>query len=156
MSPKINCSHYTFLCCVQEMTGRAHKETRSMKQASRGSAPGVVSNDLTQPEAGSSNCRMHRNESPCEVNNPLVTVDADDRPRGVLPPHKRAGQLSERVAASAPWLRRQVDDVDPQECEKSRTRESSDTPESCGGSPHATNHGTQGTPLVVPDMTTWE
>ena len=133
------------------MTGRAHKETWSMKQASGGSAPRVVSNDLTQPEAGSSNRRMHRNESPRKVNDPLVTVDADDRPCGALPPHERAGQSSECVADSAPRLRRQVDDVNPQECEESRTRNSGDTPELCGGSPHATNDGMQGTPLVVPD-----
>ena len=134
------------------MTGRARKETRSMKQASGGPTPRVVSNDLTQPEAGLPNCRMHGNKSPHEVNDPLETVDADDRPCGALPPHERAGQLSERVAASAPQLRRQVDDVDPQEREESRTRNSSDAPESRGGSPHATNNGMQGTPLVVPDM----
>ena len=101
------------------MTGRAHKETWSMKQASGGSAPCVVSNDLTQPEAGSSNRRTHGNKSPCEVNDPLVTADTDDRPREVLPPYESAGQSSECVAASAPQLRRQVDDVDPQEREES-------------------------------------
>ena len=101
------------------MTGRARKETRSMKQASGGSAPRVVSNDPTQPEAGSSNCRMRGNESPREVNDLLVTVDADNRPHEVLPPYENAGHSSECVAASAPWLRRQVDDVDPQEREES-------------------------------------
>ena len=101
------------------MTGRAHKETRSMKQASGGSAPHVVSNNPTQPEAGSSNRRMRGNESPHEVNDPLATADTDDRPREVLPPYESAGQSSERVTASAPWLRRQVNDVDPQECEES-------------------------------------
>ena len=101
------------------MNGRACKETQSMKQASRGAAPRVMSNDPAQPEAGPSNCKMCGNKSPREVNDPLVTVDADDRPHGALLPHKSAGQSSERVAASAPWLRRQVDNVDPQEREES-------------------------------------
>ena len=83
------------------------------------SAPRVMSNDPTQPEAGPSNRKMHRNESPREVNDPLATVDTDDRPRGALPPHESAGQSSECVAASAPQLRRQVNDVDPQEHEES-------------------------------------
>ena len=100
------------------MTGRARKETWAMKQASGGSAPRVVSNDSTQPEAGSSNCRMRGNESPREVNDLLVTADADDRHREVLPPYESTGQSSERVTASAPWLRRQVNDVDPQEREE--------------------------------------
>ena len=125
------------------MTGRARKEMRSMKQASGGSAPRVVSNDPTQPEAGSSNCRMPGNESPHEVNDPLVTADADDRPREVLPPYESAGQSSERVAALAPWLRRQVDDVDPQEREESQTRNSSDVAGSHGDLPHATSDETQ-------------
>ena len=128
------------------MTGRARKETRSMKQASGGSAPHVMSNDLTQPEAGSSNRRMRGNESPCEVNNLLATADADGRPREVLPPYKSAGQSSEHVAALAPWLRRQVNDVDPQEREESRTRDSSDVAGSRGDPPHATSDETQGTP----------
>ena len=131
------------------MTGRAHKETRSMKQASGGSAPRVVSNDPTQPEAGTSNRRMRGNESPREVNDPLATADADDRPREVLLPYESAGQSSKRVAASAPRLRRQVDDVDPQECEESRTRDSSDA----AGlhPPHMMSDEMQGTPRVVPD-----
>ena len=101
------------------MTGRACKETQATKQASGGSAPRVVSNDSTQPEAGSSNRRMRGNESPRKVNDLLGTADADDRHREVLPPCESAGQSSERVAASAPRLRRQVNDVDPQECEES-------------------------------------
>ena len=100
------------------MTGRARKETQATKQASGGSAPRVASNDSTQPEAGPSNCRTHGNKSPRKVNYLLVTADADDRHHEVLPPHKSAGQSSERVAASAPRLRRQVDDVDPQEREE--------------------------------------
>ena len=119
MSPKVPCIHYTFLCCVQEMTGRACKEMWATQQTSRGSTPRLMSNDPTEPEAGSSNRKMRGNESPHEVNNPLVTVEADDRPRGALPPHESAGQSSERVAALAPWLRRQVDDIDPQEHEES-------------------------------------
>ena len=132
-------------------TGRAHKETWAMKQASGGSAPHIVSNDLTQPEAGPSNHKTHGNESPHEVNNPLVTVDADDRPYGALLPHESTGQSSECVAASAPRLRRQVNDVDPQEREESQTRKSSDALETCGGLwTHATSDEMQGTPLVVP------
>ena len=101
------------------MTGRARKETWAMKQASGGSAPRVVSNDPTQPEAGSSNRRTRGNESPCEVNDLLATADADDRHREVLPPYEGTGQSSKRVIASAPRLRRQVNDVDPQEREES-------------------------------------
>ena len=78
-----------------------------------------MSNDPTQPEAGPLNHRMRRNESSHEANDPLATVDADNRPHGVSSPHRSAGQSSERVIALAPWLRRQVDDVDPQECEES-------------------------------------
>ena len=72
-----------------------------------------MSNDPTQPEAGSSNHKMRGNESPREVNDPLVAVDADDSTRGVSLPHESAEQSSKRVAALAPWLRRQVDDIDP-------------------------------------------
>ena len=133
------------------MTGRACKEMWAMKQASGGSAPCVTSNDSTQPEAGSSNRRMRGNESPRKVNDLLATADADDRHREVLPPYESAGQSSERVAASAPQLRRQVDDVDPQECEEPRTCDSGDASESRRASPHATNDETQGTPQVVPD-----
>ena len=133
------------------MTGRARKETRSMKQASGGSAPRIMSHDPTQPEAGSSNHRTRRNESPCEVNDPLVTADADDRPREMLPPYESTGQSSECVAALAPWLRRQVDDVDPQECKESQTCDSSDAAGLRGDPPHATSDETQGTPRVVPD-----
>ena len=136
---------------MQEMTGRACKETRAMKQASGGSAPRIVSNDSTQPEAGSSNRKTRGNESPREVNDLLATADADDRHREVLPPYESAGKSSKRVAASAPRLRRQVDEVNPQEHEESRTRDSGDAHGLCGGSPHMTNDETQGTPLVVPD-----
>ena len=97
------------------MTGRARKEMRATKQVSGGSAPRVASNDSTQPEAGSSNRRMRGNKSPREVNDLLATADADDRHREVLPPYESAGKSSKRVAASAPQLRRQVDDIDPQE-----------------------------------------
>ena len=117
------------------MTGRAHKETWAMKQASGGSAPRVVSNNSTQPEAGSSNRRTRGNESPHEVNDLLATADADDRHHEVLPPYESTGQSSKHVTASAPQLRRQVDDVDPQEREESRTRDSGDASESRRASP---------------------
>ena len=111
-----------------------------------------MSNDSTKPEAGSLNRRTRGNESPREVNDPLATVDTDNSTCGALLPHKSAGQLSERVAASAPWLRRQVEDVDPQECEESQTRDPSDVLEMHGGlRTHATSDEMQGTPLVVPD-----
>ena len=133
------------------MTGRARKETRATKQVSRGSTPRVASNNSTQPEAGSSSHRTRGNESPREVNDLLVTADADDRHREVLPPYESAGQSSEHVAASAPRLRRQVDDVNPQEREEPQTRDSGDASESRRVSPHATNDEMQGTPRVVPD-----
>ena len=63
--------------------------------------------------------KLQNTQEQSKANNPLATVDADDRPHGVLPPHGSAGQLSKRVVASAPQLRRQVDDVDPQEHEES-------------------------------------
>ena len=128
------------------MTGRARKEMRATKQASGGSTPRVASNDSTQPEAGSSNRRTRGNESPREVNDLLATADADNRHHEVLPPYKSAGQSSERVTASAPRLRRQVDDVDPQEREEPRTRNSGDASESRRASPHTTNDEMQGTP----------
>ena len=135
------------------MTGRAHKEMRATQRTSGGSTPCVVSDDLTQPEAGSLNRRTRRNESSHEANDPLGTVDTDDRPRGVLPPHESAGQSSERVEALAPRLRRQVDNVDPQEREESQTRNSSDASEARGDlRTHAPSEEMQGTPLVVPDM----
>ena len=93
---------------------------------------------------------MCRNKSSHEANNPLATVDSDDRPRGASPPHESAGQSSERVVASAPWLRRQVNDIDPQECKESQTRDSSDVSEVCGDLwTHVPSEETQGTPLVV-------
>ena len=98
------------------MTGRACKETQTMQQTTGGSTPHVVSNDPTQPEAGSLNCKMCRNESSREANDPL---DTGNRPRGVSLPHKSAGQSSKCVVALAPQLRRQVDDIDQQECEES-------------------------------------
>ena len=125
---------------------------QATKQVSGGAAPRVVSNDPTQPEAGPSNCKTCGNESPHKVNDPLVTVDADDRPRGALLPHKSTGQSSKCVAASAPRLRRQVNNVDPQEREESRTCNSSDVPEMHGSlQTHATSEEMQGTPLVIPD-----
>ena len=134
------------------MTGRAHKEMRATQQMSGGSAPCVMSNDPTQPEAGPSNCRMCRNKSSSEANDPLATVDTDNRPRGASSPHGSAGQSSERVVASAPQLRRQIDDVDQQECKESRTCNSSDASEVHEGpQTHTSSEMTQGTPLVVPD-----
>ena len=134
------------------MTGRACKEMQATKRMSRGSAPRVMSNDPTQPEAGSLNHKTCRNESRRKVNEPLVTVDADDSTCGALPPHESAGQSSKHVAASAPRLRRQVDGINPQECEESRTRDSSDVLEKRGSlQTHVTSNLMQGTPLVVPD-----
>ena len=111
-----------------------------------------MSNDLTQPEAGPLNCRMRRNESSHEAKNPLATVDTDDRPRGVSLPHGSTGQSSKRVVASAPQLRRHVDNVDPQECEESQTRDPSDASEECGGlQTHTSSEMTQQTLSVIPD-----
>ena len=138
---------------MQKMTGRACKETQAMQQTSGGSAPRIVEQQSNQPEAGPSNCKTCRNESSHEANDPLPTVDADDRPHGASSPHGSAGQSSEHVVASAPWLRRQVNNVDPQEHEESQTRNSSDASEVCGGlQTHTSSETTQGTPPVVPDM----
>ena len=86
---------------------------------SGGSTPCIVSNDPTQPEAGPLNRKMRRNKSSHKANDSLPTVDAGDRPCGVSSPHESTGQLSEHVVASAPQLRRQVNDIDPQEHEES-------------------------------------
>ena len=112
-----------------------------------------MSNNPTQPEDGSSNCKTHRQESSHEANNPLATMDTDNRSRGVSLPHESAGQSSEHVVASAPQLRRQVDDVDPQEREEPQTCDSSDLPEVHGDLwTHVPSEAMQKTPLVVPDM----
>ena len=111
-----------------------------------------MSNDLNPLETGPSNRKTHGNSSH-EANDPLPTVDTGDRPCGASPPHESAGQSSERVVASAPWLRRQVDVVDPQQREEPQAHDSSDAPEVHGDlQTHVPSEATQGTPLVVPDM----
>ena len=135
------------------MTGRVCTETWSAPQMHGGSTSCGMRNDPNQPEAGPSDCKMHRNESSHEANDPLLTVDAGDRPHGASLPHKSAGQSSKHVVALAPWLRRQVDVVDPQECKEPQARDSSDAPEARGDLwTHVPSKATQGTPLVVPDM----
>ena len=60
---------------------------------------------------------------------------------------------SARVVASAPQLRRQVDDVDPQEHEEPQACDSSDAPEAHGDLwTHVPSEAMQGIPLVVPDV----
>ena len=86
--------------------------------------------DITQrePIGSAEDCRPEKDDSmrgeppPDEANDLLVTADADNGPREALPPHGSTGQSSERVEALAPWLRRQVDDVDPQERRESIAR----------------------------------
>ena len=134
------------------MTGRAHKETQSAQQTHRGSAPCGVSKNLNQPEAGPSDRKMHRNESSHKANDLLPTADAGDKPCGASPPHKSTGQSSEHVVASVPWLRRQVNVVNPQECEEPQACDSSDVPEAHGGlQTHMPSKVTHETPLVIPD-----
>ena len=134
------------------MTGRARKETWAAQRTRGGSAPHSVSNDLSLPDAGPSNCKMSGDKSPCKANDLLATADADDRPRGASLPHGSAGQSSEHVVALAPWPRRQVDDVDPWEHEELQACSSHDAPEACGGLwTHEPSEAMQGTPLVVPD-----
>ena len=118
-----------------------------------GSTPHGVSNNLSQPKAGPSDHKMHGDESPHKANDLLVTADADDRHCGALPPHGSTGQSSEHVVALAPQLRRQVDDVDPQERKEPQACESRDVPKACGDlQTHVPSKMMQGTPLVVPDM----
>ena len=93
----------------------------------------LASNNLSQPKAGSPGHKTHGDENPHEANDPLATADTDDGPHGASLPHKRAGQLSKHVEASAPWLRRQVNDIDPQECGESQAHNSHDVPEMHGG-----------------------
>ena len=124
----------------------------AVQQTSGGSTPCIVSNDPTQPEGGSSNRRTHGNKSSHEVNDPLATVDTDDRPCGASLPHESTGQSSKHVVALAPWLRRQVNDVDLLEHEESQTHHSSDRSKAHGDLwTHVSSDETQGTPMVVPD-----
>ena len=58
---------------------------------------------------------MHGEPPPYKANDLLVMADTDDGPREALPPHGSTRQSSEHVEASAPWLRRQINDVNPQE-----------------------------------------
>ena len=135
------------------MTGRATNKHGLHSKCMGGSAPHGMSNDLSQPEAGSSDHETCGDENPHEANDPLATVDTDDRPHGVLLPHKRVGQSSECVKASAPWLRRQVDDVNPQECREPQACDSCDAPKTHGELwTHVSSKAMQGTPLVVPEM----
>ena len=69
---------------------------------------------------------------PHEANDPLVTVNTDDRPCGVSLPHRSTGQLSECVVALAPQLRRQVNDIDPWEHEEPQAHKSHDVPKAHG------------------------
>ena len=75
---------------------------------------------------------MHGESPPCEANNLLATTDADDGPCEALPPHGSTTRSSEHVEALAPWLRRQVDDVDPQECGESPAHDACDALGACG------------------------
>ena len=134
------------------MTGRAHKETWATQQTSGGSTPHIMSNDPTQPEAGPWNHRTRRSESSPKANDPLATVGTDDKPHGASSPHGSTGQSSKHVVALAPQLRRQVNDVSPQEHEESRTHNASDASEEHGGlQTHTSSKTTQGTPSVIPD-----
>ena len=52
----------------------------------------------------------------------------------------------------APWLRRQVDDIDPQKCEEPQAHKSCDVPKVHKDLwTHVPSKVMQGTPLVVPD-----
>ena len=75
---------------------------------------------------------MHGESPPHEASNLLATADTDNGPCEALPPHGSTGQSSECVEALAPWHRRQVDDVDPQECGESPTHDACDAPGVCG------------------------
>ena len=88
----------------------------STNPSRRGEQVPYVSEDL----------ELHGEPPPCEANDLLVTADADHGPREALPPHRSTGQSSEHVEALAPWLRRQVDDVNPQEHRESIARDACD------------------------------
>ena len=75
---------------------------------------------------------MRGEPPPYEANDLLVTADADDGLREVLLPHGSTGQSSECVEALAPWLRRQLNDIDPQEHRESIARGACDAPGACG------------------------
>ena len=117
-----------------------------------GSTSHGTSNDLSQPKTGSPDCEMHGDENLHEANDLLATADTDNGPHGASLPHKRAGQLSEHVEASAPQLRRQVNDIDPQEHGEPQAHDSCDAPETYGElQTHMSSEVTQVTPLVVPE-----
>ena len=113
--------------------------------------------DITQrePIGSAEHCPPEKDDTMCgepplyEANDLLVTADADNRPREVLLPHRSTRQSSEHVEASAPWLRRRVDDVDPQERGESIARGACDALGACGElRTHAPSDATQQTPLV--------
>ena len=108
--------------------------------------------DITQSEPIGSAERCHpekddtmcREPPPYAANDLLVTADADDGPHEALLPHGSTRQSSEHVEASSPWLRRQVDDVDPQECGESIACSACDAPGACGElQTHAPSDATQ-------------
>ena len=80
----------------------------------------------------SKDLELHGEPPPCKANDMLVTADADDGPHEALPPHRSTGQSYKHVEASAPWLRRQVDDVDPQEHGESTACDACDALGACG------------------------
>ena len=114
--------------------------------------------DITQcePIGSTEHCCPERDNTkhgeppPHEANDLLVTADADDGPHEALPPHGSTRQSSKHVEASAPWLRRQVSDVDPQECRESTAGDACDALGACGElRTHMPSNAMQRTPLVV-------
>ena len=113
--------------------------------------------DITQcePIGSAGHCHPEKDDTMCgepppyEANDLLVTADADNGPHEALPPHGSTGQSSECVEASAPWLRRQVDDIDPQEHGESIARDAWDALGVCGElRTHTPSDATQQAPLV--------
>ena len=113
--------------------------------------------DITQhePIGSAEHCHpekddtMHGEPPPRKANDLLVTADADNGPCEALLPHGSTRQSSEHVEASAPWLRRQVNDVDPQEHGESTACDTCDALGVCGELwTHMPSDAMQQTPLV--------
>ena len=135
------------LLVAHDSGGESHSELYMARDA----------RDITQrePIGSAEHCHPEKDDimrgepPPYKANDLLVTADADDGPHEALLPHRSTGQSSERVEASAPWLRRQVDAVDPQECGESIACGACDALGVCGELwTHAPSNAMQQTPLV--------
>ena len=125
---------------------RSHMNSSQVKNCGVSTNPSRCGEQLPYV---SEDLKLRGEPPPREANDLPVTAEADDGPCEVLPPHGSTGQSSKCVEALAPWLRRQVDDVDPQECRESTAHNACDAPGACGElRTHTPSDAMQRTPLV--------